>query len=115
MLNQDGSLNGPSHPAPIGTIIVLYATGEGQTSPPGMDGQVTGTTLPKPVLPVKVLIGNQAADVLYAGEAPGEIAGVMQLNVTIPPGVQPGNSVPVVLQVGNASSPAGVAVAVSAP
>ena len=115
VLNQDGSLNGPSHPAPIGTIIVLYATGEGQTSPPGMDGQVTGTTLPKPGLPVKVLIGNQAADVLYAGEAPGEIAGVMQLNVTIPPGVQPGNSVPVVLQVGNASSPAGVAVAVSAP
>jgi uncharacterized protein (TIGR03437 family) len=114
VLNQDGSLNGPSSPAPIGTIIVLYATGEGQTTPPGMNGQVTGTTLPKPVLPVTVMIGNQPANVLYAGEAPGEIAGVMQLNVTIPSGVQPGSAVPVVLQVGNASSPAGVAVAVSA-
>jgi uncharacterized protein (TIGR03437 family) len=67
------------------------------------------------LLPVTVTIGNQTADLLYAGEAPGEIAGVMQLNVTIPSGVQPGSAVPVVLQVGDASSPAGVTLAVSAP
>jgi len=115
VLNQDGSLNSAANPAPAGTIVVMYATGEGQTSPEGVDGQVTGTTLPKPLLPVTVTIGNQTADLLYAGEAPGEIAGVMQLNVTIPSGVQPGSAVPVVLQVGDASSPAGVTLAVSAP
>jgi uncharacterized protein (TIGR03437 family) len=115
VLNQDGTLNSAANPAKIGTIIVLYATGEGQTTPPGIDGQVTATGTVKPVLPVSFTVGGQTAGLLYAGEAPGEIAGVMQLNLTIPAGVQPGSAVPVVVQVGDASSPTGVTIAVSAP
>ena len=111
-VNQDASINGPGHPAPVGSIVLLYATGEGQTSPAGMDGQLTGAPPPKPLLPVTVSIGGQNARVGYAGEAPGEIAGVMQLNVQIPSGIQTGNAVPVVVKVGTASSPAGVTIAV---
>lgn len=99
-VNQDGLLNDANHPAPAGTIILLYATGEGQTAPTGVDGQVTVPPWPKPLLPVSVTIGGQPAEVLYAGEAPGEIAGVMQLNVRIPGGIPPGSAVPVAISVG---------------
>jgi uncharacterized protein (TIGR03437 family) len=44
--------------------------------------------------------------------APGEVAGVMQVNVQIPSGVQRGNAVGVVVTVGTASSRSGVTMAV---
>jgi uncharacterized protein (TIGR03437 family) len=44
---------------------------------------------------------------LYAGAAPGFVAGCMQMNVQLPDGLGSG-SVPVVLQVGNALSQPGV-------
>jgi uncharacterized protein (TIGR03437 family) len=112
-VNQDGSLNGAAHPAPPGSIVVLFATGEGATTPSGMDGSVTGSTLPQPLLAVTVTIGGVAANVLYAGEAPQEIAGVMQLNVVVPAGVTAGSAVPILVKVGNSVSPAGVTIAVS--
>src|SRR4029077_1893899 len=39
-VNQDNLSNSPSHPAPIASVITLYATGEGQTSPSGIDGKL---------------------------------------------------------------------------
>lgn len=111
-VNQDGTINGAAHPAAIGDVILLYATGEGVTNPPGVDGAITGSSLPKPVLPVSVTIGGQTLTPLYAGEAPGEIAGVMQLNVQIPVGIQTGNAVPVTIQVGSFQSQAGITIAV---
>jgi len=56
---------------------------------------------------VTVSIGGQPAQVLYAGAAPGLVAGVMQVNVRIPDGIGTG-VVPVILQVGGAASPTGV-------
>ena len=38
VLNEDGTLNTPSNPAPIGSIITFFETGEGQTTPNGVDG-----------------------------------------------------------------------------
>jgi uncharacterized protein (TIGR03437 family) len=38
---------------------------------------------PAPVQPILVSVGGQAI-ITYAGEAPGMVAGVMQLNVQIP-------------------------------
>jgi uncharacterized protein (TIGR03437 family) len=110
-VNQDGSINTPATPAKIGSVISLFATGEGLTSPPGVDGKVATAPLPQPLLSVKVTIGGQTAEVQYAGGAPGEVAGVMQINVRIPSGVS--GNVPVVLQVGNTSSQPGVTIAVS--
>ena len=74
----------------VGAFISLYATGEGQTSPAGLDGKVDASTPPKPVLPVTVTIGGIPSFVQYAGGVPGQIAGLMQVNVQIPSGVQPG-------------------------
>ena len=112
-INQDGiTLNSASAPARRGDIISLYATGEGQTTPAGVDGKPASLPLPHPNLAVTVTIGGQNAQVQYAGGAPGEVAGLMQINVQIPPGIAQGNGVPVVLQVGNARSQSGVTIAV---
>ncbi|MBZ5586429.1 MAG: hypothetical protein LAQ30_30425, partial [Acidobacteriia bacterium] len=51
-VNQDYSINGPARPAAPGSYITLYATGEGQTSPPGVDGKMAPAQPPKPVLQV---------------------------------------------------------------
>jgi uncharacterized protein (TIGR03437 family) len=113
VLNQDGGVNSADSPAPSGSVIVLYATGAGQFSPPGIDGAVVSAdNLPAPVLPVSVQIGGQNAKVIYAGGAPGIVEGVLQVNVEIPAGVTPGPSVPLLLQVGDRTSQPGLTVAV---
>jgi uncharacterized protein (TIGR03437 family) len=68
---------------------------------------------PAPVLPVQVTVGGVPATVLYAGAAPGEVEGLMQIDVQIPSGIAAGSQVPVVLQVGSAVSAAGVWIAIS--
>jgi uncharacterized protein (TIGR03437 family) len=110
----DGTVNTPTNPVKIGGYISLYATGVGQTIPGGVDGQVGSSTPVHPVLPVTATVGGVLAAVPYAGSAPGQIAGLLQVNVQIPAGVQPGGYVPVVLQVGSASTtPGAVWIAVS--
>ncbi len=113
ILNQNYSLNGPSNRAVRGSIVLLYATGEGQTVPPGDDGKITGTELPRPVQPVSVRIGGIEAEVLYGGAAPGLLSGVLQVNARIPESLQPGGEVPLVLKVGNFESQPGVTVSVA--
>ncbi len=112
-VNGDGTINTAANPVPIGGYISLYATGEGQTSPPGIDGELATMPIPAPILPVSVTIGGQPALVTYYGGAPGEVAGVIQVNAQIPPGVQPDGYVPVMLKVGNSVSQSGLTIAVS--
>ena len=111
ILNQDGSLNTPANPAAPGSTVVLFGTGEGQTSPPGVDGEVGVTVFPKPDAPVSVTIGGIDAHVDYAGAAPDEVAGVLQINVDVPLNVASG-VVPVVVKIGNATSQTNVIVSV---
>ena len=112
ILNQDGSVNGAANRAAKGSVVVLFCTGEGQTDPPGVDGKLAGDVLPKPRLPVSVRIGGLPAEVLYAGAAPGLVGGVLQVNVKLPEGMASGTAVPVLLTIGDATSPAGVTLAV---
>ncbi len=88
--NQDGSLNSESNPAARGSIVSLYATGQGSSQ-----GDVTLT------------IAGYTAPLLYAGPAPG-FAGLMQLNAQIPCGFLPPGIQPVVLSIGGVLSQAGV-------
>jgi uncharacterized protein (TIGR03437 family) len=111
ILNQDSSVNSPSNPAKRGSVVVLFGTGEGLTDPPGINGKIAADELPKPLLPLSVTIDGKDALVLYAGAAPGEVAGVIQVNVVVPDGVSSG-AVPVVLKVGLASSRSDVLVSI---
>lgn len=95
LLNQDGTINRPSNPARAGTVVSFFGTGEGQTSPAGVDGLVTpenGSGLPAPKLPVTVEIGSRTAEVLYVGAAPGFVSGVLQINARIPANTPPGQA-----------------------
>ncbi len=115
-LNEDGSLNTASKPAKPGSIVSFYATGEGQSSPFGLDGKLVTTPLPKPLLQVEVTLNGQPAEVLYAGGAPSLVAGLMQINARVPqydPNVGLTISMPVSVTIGTASSQPGVFIFVS--
>ncbi|MGA2597749.1 MAG: hypothetical protein ABSH09_12265 [Bryobacteraceae bacterium] len=120
ILNQDYSLNSASHPAAAGTIVSIYATGEGVLNPPVATGSVTSKNPPYPVpvaSPVSVTFqvttnGNTVnipANVTYAGEAPELVSGALQVNVVIPTLV-PSGAQTVILTIGANSSPAQVTV-----
>jgi uncharacterized protein (TIGR03437 family) len=104
-LNQDGSVNSATNPAKAGSTIQLFATGFGQTNPPGVDGLPNAVPLPLPVLTVTATLGGKPATVSYDGGAPQLVAGVMQLNLVVPSGLTAG-SVPVTVTVGTFTSPA---------
>ncbi len=102
VINHDGTVNGANNPAARGDYISIYATGEGQTAPGGIDGFVpSAANLAKPNGTVAVSIGQINALVLYAGTA--SFDGFFQVNAVIPI-VAPG-SVPITLTVGGAASP----------
>jgi len=113
ILNQDSSVNSAANPAARGSVISIYATGEGQTSPAGVMGSITQSNSVTPLLPVTASVGGIGATVQYAGEAPGEVAGLMQVNVLVPQGASPGPTVPVTINVGGIVSQAGVTIAVN--
>jgi uncharacterized protein (TIGR03437 family) len=111
ILNEDGSYNSAANPAAAGSVVVLFGTGEGPTTPPGVDGLIANSVLPAPALPLNVTIGGTQAEILYKGAAPGQTAGLLQINVRIPAGTSAGNQ-PLVVTVGTFSNPAGLTVAV---
>ena len=117
ILNSDLSVNTANNPAARGDIAVIYMTGEGQTSPGGVTGKVTtiapppAPLTPAPLLPVSVTVGGQPANWTFAGEAPGFVSGVMQLNVKLPTNIAAGDQ-PIVVTIGGVPSQQGVTVSV---
>ncbi|HEY2107300.1 MAG TPA: hypothetical protein VGH29_15985, partial [Candidatus Binataceae bacterium] len=113
VLNQDGlTVNSAKSPAARGSIISIYATGEGQTQPGGIDGRISaGGSAPAPTRPVTVLIDGKPAEVQYAGSAPGAVAGLFQVNVKIPTDAATGD-VALEIHVGAAISQPGITISV---
>jgi uncharacterized protein (TIGR03437 family) len=117
ILNSDLSVNTAANPAARGDIVVIYMTGEGETSPGGVTGKVTTVASPPapltpgPLLQPSVTIGGQPASWTFAGEAPGFVSGVMQLNVVVPTNIAAGDQ-PIVVTLGGVPSQQGVTVSV---
>lgn len=115
VLNQDGTYNSASNPAAGGTIVTLFATGEGVLTPAGQDGRIENgplSSIPVPSLKVTVTFGTAASpSILYAGVAPGEVDGLLQINAQVPMGLTPG-SVPLAITVGTATSQKNLTIAV---
>jgi uncharacterized protein (TIGR03437 family) len=116
ILNQNGTVNSANNPETSGNVIQIFATGEGVTTPAGATGALVPNRLPlpRPSLPVAVTIGGRDvpdSDILYVGEAPGLVSGVIQINARIPAGVGPG-PVPVVIRIGGLPSQSNVTVSV---
>ena len=110
-VNQDGTLNSTSNPAPRGSIITLYLTGDGVESPLPPDGKLSTAPYPATTAQVAVTVGGKAAQVAYAGAAPTAVAGLMQVNITIPTDAATG-AVPVVVSCDGVSSQGGLVIQV---
>ncbi len=92
IFNQDGSYNSPSNPAARGSIVTLFGTGEGVTTPALPDGALEiSTPYSTTQAPVAVTFGGQTGAIQYAGAAPLLPTGVFQINATVPAGVTPGD------------------------
>ena len=80
-VNQDGSINSPEHPAPAGSIVALWATGVG--SPPyGLweDGRLAQEAA---MFDCCRIVAGAPVNIVYAGTAPGIVAGVVQVNFLV--------------------------------
>lgn len=107
LMNQDGTWNSASNPAPAGSVVSLWATGGGATNPPGITGGFTPLTSLTPLaLAVTVTLGSAPipATVTYFGVAPTLSTGVFQVNFQIPAGISSGSNIPVSIIVGSAKS-----------
>lgn len=102
-----------ANPVSAGDIIQVFATGQGQTSPGGVDGLIEPSVLPlpSPLLVAGATVGGIAADIQYVGAAPGLVAGALQVNVVVPPGVTSGPAA-LFISIGGASSQTGITVAI---
>jgi uncharacterized protein (TIGR03437 family) len=89
VLNADGSVNSASNPAKNGSTVSLYLTGLGLASYAARDGSVSPSANPAFTNLVEVVWsgGRTPLPLFYAGTAPGEIDGLDQINVQLPPGV----------------------------
>ena len=83
----DWSLITPAAPAQPGDVVVLFATGLGQTVPPAGYGELPSVPAPLAMLSgFQVLLDGNPVDpsgIAYAGVAPG-FSGLYQINVTLP-------------------------------
>jgi trimeric autotransporter adhesin len=91
-MHEDGTLNSRDNPAPRGSIVTLWATGEGVAK-----------------LPVSVRVGLSFADLLYAGPAPG-FPGLMQINARLPGPFSPPGEHSLLLHVSNTQTQPGVTI-----
>jgi len=99
IVNQDGTINGPTHPAPAGTYVTMYGTGLGQTTPAGVDGMVNVPPVATQVYSIQLSISQNPLfanpvpmHLLYGGPAPGLITGVCQINAVVPSGLNSGEN-----------------------
>ncbi len=93
-------------PARSGDILLLYVTGMGPVDVPVRAGDpAPSDPLARVAGQVRVTIKGREARLLFAGLAPG-FAGVYQVNVEVPAGVEADPSAPLVVEVnGQASAP----------
>jgi len=96
-LNQDYAVNSQANPAAAGQAILLFGTGFGAVSPAVPTGAAASAdSLSQVTAKVTATVGGAAAQVLFAGLAPG-FAGLWQINLTLPAGIS--GAVPTIVTV----------------
>jgi len=112
-LKADGSVAAPESPARAGEVVVLFATGLGETAPSFPRGAIA-TAAAQIVRrdEFRVLLDRSpvpAGNIAYVGTAPG-FAGLYQINVWLPEGA--GEDPEIELLLGGEISPPGIRIPV---
>jgi uncharacterized protein (TIGR03437 family) len=95
------------------TTLVILATGLGPVdNPPTTGAAANDGQLHKCLTTPQVLVGNVAADVVFAGLTP-QFVGVYQINIVIKPGTPTGDKVPIQIVQGGITTSNQVTIAVS--
>jgi uncharacterized protein (TIGR03437 family) len=84
--NANYSLLSSGNPAHAGDVLLVYATGLGQTTPASATGALSAADTVAKTGNVTATIGGKAAAVVYSIASPG-FAGLYQVAVTVPSGV----------------------------
>jgi uncharacterized protein (TIGR03437 family) len=90
-LNEDNTLNGPSNPAVRGSVVTIWTTGYGPTTPactPGGLNLLQPTGLAPGI--TAQLFDGRIYNALYAGSAPKLVCGIVQVNMKVPDTAAPG-------------------------
>jgi uncharacterized protein (TIGR03437 family) len=104
--NQNGTQNSQPNPAHAGDYLSIWASGLGQTNPPSIDGAIPTAAGDPPIASIALQaatvqnpnisfsLQTPPVTVLYAGNAPGLVSGVTQINFELPdlPPPIPGSS-----------------------
>ena len=104
VVNADGSFNSLGSPAPRGSSIYLYGTGEGLAVNPSLLGTAAQAPYAVPKLPVSLKIGGAAVAIVSAAAAPGQ-AGILQVTAKVPGSSVPSGPATVELTVGGVAAP----------
>jgi uncharacterized protein (TIGR03437 family) len=90
-LNQDGTINSATNPAPVGSIVSVFATGLGAITAlpdgavtPWPASQYSGVQMQATAYLSESTQETVPVNIIYAGPAPLEIEGLAQINFVIP-------------------------------
>ena len=112
VLDQDSHLVTVASPARRGSVIQIYASGQGATDPPVEDGAVRGPLPPaQSGLVPRVFLAGETAEVLFSGLNPA-FPGLWQINVRVPESAALSGQTPIFVVMGSKASNA-VTVAVN--
>jgi uncharacterized protein (TIGR03437 family) len=101
-----GKLVDATNPAKAGDVVVIYCAGLGPVDQTVFAGfPAPSDPLARTSGPVQVSIGDNDAQVLFAGLAP-QYTGLYQIDAVVPGGVAPGDAVSLVIKVAGQISPA---------
>lgn len=89
ILNQDGTVNSSLNPAEKLSRVSIFVTGVGQTVPASQDGQIVATPASL-MAQVTASVNGEAAELQSAGNSPGRIPGLAQIDIRLPSGVRSG-------------------------
>jgi len=113
ILNQDQTVNNAGNPAARGSVISIFATGQGFLPDAPPDGNAPPSTVRTPYTPIVVINACNVDDstctketgehVLYSGLSP-QFPGVWQVNVQVPANTGVGSQVTIALIVNSVSS-----------
>jgi uncharacterized protein (TIGR03437 family) len=87
--NADWSLNGYTNRAKAGDTITVFVSGGGRLN--GVEDDAAAVVSPVPVAVNRVsasLVGAGSQEVTFAGGVPGQLPGLLQVNVLLAPGLQ---------------------------